>query len=138
MPTPFRYRRRVQFAETDLGGIVHFSRYFRFMEEAEHALWRAAGLTIERAGAETAWPRVSATFDYKHPLQFEDEFEVEVSVGATTRRTIRYDFTITIGDTLIGRGALTTVCVRKEGTRMQAIELPAGVVERLGSARRVD
>ncbi|RPI88115.1 MAG: acyl-CoA thioesterase, partial [Planctomycetaceae bacterium] len=25
MPTPFVYHRRVQFAETDLAGIVHFS-----------------------------------------------------------------------------------------------------------------
>ena len=45
----FRYSRRVQFAETDLAGIVHFSMFFRYMEEAEHALWRAAGLTIGAA-----------------------------------------------------------------------------------------
>jgi acyl-CoA thioesterase FadM len=29
---PFRYPRRVQFAETDQAGIVHFSWYFRYME----------------------------------------------------------------------------------------------------------
>ena len=46
----FVYRRRVQFAETDLAGIVHFSNIFRYMEEAEHALWRAAGLTIAERG----------------------------------------------------------------------------------------
>ena len=37
----FRYRRRVQFAETDLAGIAHFACFFRYMEEAEHALWLA-------------------------------------------------------------------------------------------------
>ena len=30
----FRYSRRVQFADTDLVGIVHFSMFFRYMEEA--------------------------------------------------------------------------------------------------------
>src|SRR5689334_6065032 len=45
----FRYTRRVQFSETDMAGIVHFSAYFRFMEEAEHALWRAAGVSIGAA-----------------------------------------------------------------------------------------
>ena len=50
MPAGFAYRRRVQFAETDLAGLVHFSMFFRYMEEAEHALWRAAGLTIAKAG----------------------------------------------------------------------------------------
>lgn len=42
----FRYPRRVQFAETDLAGMVHFANFFRYMEEAEHALWRAAGMSI--------------------------------------------------------------------------------------------
>ena len=48
----FVYKRRVQFAETDLAGIVHFSTIFRYMEEAEHALWRAAGLTIAERGSD--------------------------------------------------------------------------------------
>ncbi len=44
MATPFCYRRLVQFAETDMGGIVHFSNFFRYMEEAEHAMLRSFGL----------------------------------------------------------------------------------------------
>ena len=43
-------RRRVQF-ETDMAGVVHFSWYFRYMEEAEHALWREAGLSMASPGA---------------------------------------------------------------------------------------
>ena len=46
MSSEFRLKRRVHFYETDAAGIVHFSTYFRYMEEAEHALWRDAGLTI--------------------------------------------------------------------------------------------
>src|SRR3990172_6068366 len=42
----YRYRRRVQFADTDVAGVVHFSWIARYMEEAEHALWREAGLSI--------------------------------------------------------------------------------------------
>ena len=40
----YRYHRRVQFADTDQAGVVHFSWFARYMEEAEHALWRAADL----------------------------------------------------------------------------------------------
>ena len=43
MPSEHRMRRRVQFYETDAAGIVHFSWFYRYMEEAEHALWREAG-----------------------------------------------------------------------------------------------
>ena len=76
------------FYETDLAGVVHFSCYFRYMEEAEHALWRAAGLTVDRAGAAIGYPRVSATFDYKSPLFFEDELTIVARVHAVTRGTI--------------------------------------------------
>ena len=33
----FTLHRRVQWYELDSAGIVHFSTYFRYMEEAEHA-----------------------------------------------------------------------------------------------------
>ena len=130
----FRYSRRVQFSETDLAGIAHFSAFFRFMEEAEHALWRAAGLSIGAAEITGGWPRVAASFEYKRPLRFEDEFEVTVTIAELTRRSIRYGFTITTGGTLVGTGSMTAVCTRKENGELRAIDLPPDVIERLQTA----
>jgi acyl-CoA thioester hydrolase len=130
----FRYVRRVQFAETDLAGIVHFSMYFRYMEEAEHALWRAAGLTIARAGEETGWPRVSATFEFRNPLHFEDEFDVTVRLDAQTRRTLRYAFTIARGETAIGAGTLTAARVSKRDGAMTSTDIPPEIIARLRAA----
>jgi YbgC/YbaW family acyl-CoA thioester hydrolase len=127
----FHYGRRVQFSETDMAGIAHFSAFFRFMEEAEHALWRAAGLSIGAAEKTGGWPRVSAAFDYKSPLRFEDEFDVLVYLAEITRRSIRYGFTITRGNALVGTGTMTAVCTRKEDGQLRAVDLPADVVERL-------
>lgn len=131
MARGFHYGRRVQFSETDMAGIAHFSAFFRFMEEAEHALWRAAGLSIGAAEKTGGWPRVSAAFDYKSPLRFEDEFDVLVCLAEITRRSIRYGFTITRGDALVGTGTMTAVCTRKEDGQLRAVDLPADVVERL-------
>src|SRR5262245_66555895 len=97
----FRYSRRVQFSETDLAGIAHFSAFFRFMEEGEHALWRAAGLSIGAAEETGGWPRVAAAFDFKRPLRFEGEVEVTVCIAALTRRSVRYAVTSTFGDALV-------------------------------------
>jgi acyl-CoA thioester hydrolase len=133
MSTGFQYRRRVQFSETDLAGIAHFSAYFRFMEEAEHALWRAA-LSIGAAEQTGGWPRVSASFDYKSPLRFEDEFDVVVQIAETTRRSIRYAFTITLGNALVGTGTMTAVCTMKESGHLRAVDLPADVIARLRAA----
>jgi acyl-CoA thioester hydrolase len=134
MPPAFHYGRRVQFSETDLAGIAHFSAYFRFMEEAEHALWRAAGLSIGAAETTGGWPRVSAAFDYKSPLRFEDEFDVVVRIAEVTRRSIRYGFTIMREDTLIGTGTMTAVCTKKEAGQLRAVDLPVDVIDRLRAA----
>ncbi len=70
MPSEYRLKRRVHFYETDMAGIVHFSCFFRYLEEAEVAMWREAGLSI--AGeSEIGWPRVEASFEYYRPLKFE-------------------------------------------------------------------
>ena len=135
MPSPFRYHRRVEFAETDMEGIVHFAMFFRYMEEAEHALWRAAGLTIASPGGEIGWPRVSAVFDYKAPLRFQDEFEVTVEIARVSRRTIDYAFEVAVAGRTIGRGSITTASVRKApGQPMKSIDLPAGIVSKLRAA----
>ena len=114
-----------------MAGLVHFSVFFRYMEEAEHALWREAGLVIATVGEEFGFPRVSASFDYKAPLHFDDEFEVWIRVAAITKRTLRYTCILSKGDTKIATGAHTIACVsRKKGERMRSIEFPPDVISR--------
>jgi YbgC/YbaW family acyl-CoA thioester hydrolase len=118
---PFRYARRVQFAETDQAGIVHFSWYFRYMEEAEHALWRAAGLSIADPDRAVVFPRVAASCEYLAPLRFEEEFEVEVRIDAIGRRSIRYGCTLLRGETRIATGSMTVASAAKRpGEPMRA------------------
>jgi YbgC/YbaW family acyl-CoA thioester hydrolase len=134
----FCYKRRVQFAETDAAGIAHFSVFFRFMEEAEHALWRAAGLNIGAVEKTGGWPRVAAAFDYKHPLRFDDEFDVTVRIAAATRRSITYGFSMSREDVSIGTGTITAVCTSKESGRLRATDIPADLVARLRAAAGQD
>lgn len=135
MSREYRLRRRVQFYETDAAGIVHFSWFYRYMEEAEHALWRSVGLSIAAPGASVGFPRVAAAFDFKQPLFFEDEFEVCLTVEEIATRSIRYRAVVTRSNTLIGVGTLTVVCVRKvAGEPMKAVAIPADISERFAGA----
>jgi YbgC/YbaW family acyl-CoA thioester hydrolase len=127
----YRYHRRVQFADTDQAGVVHFSWFARYMEEAEHALWREAGLSIAPHGQEAGFPRVAFSVEFKAPLHFEDEFVVHVRIEAISRRTIRYAHTITRGDTLIATGTMTAACVLSNEKPMRSIEIPAEIRARL-------
>ena len=69
MATPFRVQRIVEFSDTDVAGIVHFARFFCFMEAAEHAFWRSLGLSVKMdwEGEHLGFPRVSANFDNIRP-----------------------------------------------------------------------
>jgi YbgC/YbaW family acyl-CoA thioester hydrolase len=139
VPSEYRLKRRVQFYETDAAGIVHFSWFFRYMEEAEHALWREAGLSIAPPGAEIGWPRVSASFDFHKALKFEDEFEIWIRVEGMTKKTIRYACLLHQGDTKIATGTLVIACVRKHPNEpMTATAIPPDIARRLSSAPRAD
>ena len=46
MAYEYKMTRRIEFAETDMAGIVHFSNFFRMMEATEHAFFRSLGLSI--------------------------------------------------------------------------------------------
>jgi len=131
VPSEIRLKRRVQFYETDAAGIVHFSWFFRYMEEAEHALWREAGLSIHPGGSEIGWPRVATSFEFKRPLRFEDEFDVHLRIAEITRRTMRYACRIAQGDATIATGELTIACVRRvAGEPMKSVEIPPEIAAR--------
>jgi len=130
VPSEYTFRRRVQFYETDVAGIVHFSWFFRYMEEAEHALWREAGLSIHPRDSDIGWPRIATSFEFYRPLRFEDEFDVHLRVAEMTKKTIRYECTLTKGDEKIATGSMTIACVRKKPT-MQGIEIPDEVRKRV-------
>ena len=132
-----RLQRRVQFHETDLAGIVHFSRYFIYMEEAEHALWRDAGLTIAVPGDPIRFPRVAASFDFHAPLFFEDVFDVSIRIDVIGARTITYRCAIARGETRIATGEMTVACVDIKATPPHAVDIPAKITRALKIDDRV-
>ena len=73
MAALFRTTRRVEFADTDMAGIVHFANFFRFMESAEVEFLRTRGLSVALTweGEKIGFPRVSASCDYFHPARFD-------------------------------------------------------------------
>jgi acyl-CoA thioester hydrolase len=131
-PGGLRTSRRVLFAETDAAGIVHFSNYFRYFEDAEHALWREAGLSIHSPQSEIGWPRVTASCEYHRPLKFEQEFDIVVAIAELGRRTITYAGQIHRGGERVATASWKIACVTKlpDGT-MKSAEVPADVAERL-------
>ncbi len=112
--SPDRYRRRIQFRDTDAAGIAHFSTFFLFMEEAEHEFLRARGLSVLMRDAEGAisWPRVAVKCDYASPVKFEDMLEIDVALTRIGDKSVTYAFTFTCEGRPVARGEITAVCCR--------------------------
>jgi acyl-CoA thioester hydrolase len=94
MACQFTAVRRVEFSDTDMAGIVHFSNFFRYMETAEHAFFRSLGRSVVMPEFDPplGLPRVHAECDYLHPLRFEDEVEIRLLVADKTARSLTYLF----------------------------------------------
>lgn len=128
-------RRRIYFYECDGAGIVHFSNYFRYMEEAEHGLWRATGLSIARAELGVGFPRVAASFEYHRPLRFEDEVDIQVRIVSISNRSMKYICTITRNGESIATGSATIVCVAQQPDKsMKAVPIPPEIAARFAVA----
>lgn len=134
MPEAFRYRRKVEFRDTDAAGIVHFSVYFNYMENAEHALLRAAGTSVYAADESGAisWPRVSARCDFAGALKFEDEIEIEVRVVKLGNKSITFSFQFLRDSRRVARGEVTAVCCHvHEPGKLESIPIPDAIREQL-------
>jgi len=139
MASEFRITRRVEFAETDMAGIVHFSNFFRYMESCEHAFFRSLGFSIHphdpTPEMDIGWPRVRATCDYRAPLRFEDEFTIQLTVTERRNKSLSYRFQFYHGPTVVGdpiaTGEMTVVCVRREPDtgRMRAATIPDPIAQ---------
>lgn len=143
MPHRHTLTDRVQFADTDMAGIVHFSNFFRYMERVEHDFFRALGMSIWDGAAPVAdeekvgWPRVHASCDYRAPLHFEEPFTMELLVEEVRPKSLRYLIRFWKQDgTLCAEGRLVAACVRRDAAsgKMKAVEIPTRFLEKIEAA----
>jgi YbgC/YbaW family acyl-CoA thioester hydrolase len=137
MPAPFRTSRRVEFCDTDMAGIVHFSNFFRYMEFAEMELLRSLGLSVawEAGGRRLGLPRVAAACDYLKPARFEDVLDIGVAVERIGEKSITYAFEFTCRGETVARGRVSAVCCLKgPGGALESVEIPPDVRAKLEAA----
>lgn len=139
MAHEFKLTRCVEFAETDMAGIMHFANYFRFMEAAEHAFFRSLGLSVHESSAQgmNGFARVHASCDFIAPLRYEDEVEIHLIVAKKSEKTITYEAVFrklnpsdaSAPGQEIARGRWTVACVRKERdeTRIGSVPIPSEI-----------
>lgn len=132
MTSKFQVRKRVEFAETDMAGIVHFSNYFRYMEVVEHSFFRSLGLSVYMPFDEAilSWPRVSCSFEYKRPMRFEDEVDLVLNITKVGAKSLTYTVDILLEEDVIAQGTSKMVCCLLEEGKMKSIAIPSLLLEK--------
>jgi YbgC/YbaW family acyl-CoA thioester hydrolase len=134
--------RRIEFSETDMAGLVHFSNFFKYMEIAERDFFEAAGVDLihTQPGELVGWPRARADCKFTAPLRFGDTIEIHLAVKAVKDRSIDYQFRIFRKNkdgtrTQSAKATITTILTRlTEKGELQSVEIPQHVRERITAA----
>lgn len=133
----FRTTRRVEFADTDLSGLVHFSRFFVFMETTEHLFLESLGASVHSVenGVETGWPRVAATCEYISAVHAGDLLEIRLEVLRKGAHSLTYGHWFSHQGRAVARGRITAVCcVVNDPGGLRTVPIPAPIADRIEEA----
>jgi YbgC/YbaW family acyl-CoA thioester hydrolase len=127
---------RVEFSDTDMAGIVHFSNFFRYMEQAESEYFRSYGHTLAKRspdGTALGWPRVSAACSFKAPAYYEDVLDIQIFILRRGVKSLTLQFEFHRGETLIATGQVKTAyCLFRPGEPIQSLPIPDAYNAMLG------
>lgn len=113
MNRPFCLQLRVYYEDTDVGGVVYYANYLKYMERARSEWLRAQGLSnIELAREQGVLFAVrSVELDYHKPARLDDWLSVSAEVvrGGAASLVFRQD--VRRGDELLCGGHIKLACL---------------------------
>lgn len=125
---------RVYYEDTDLGQVVYYANYLRFIERGRSEWLRAAGVDqqalLTDPGVAFVVRRVEA--DYLRPARFDDLLDVVTTLVSTGGSRIELDQKVERDGTTLFAARVTLVCV--DLAAMRPHRVPAAVVAALGVA----
>lgn len=134
MTLPFQTSRRVEFVDTDAAGIMHFTGFFRMMEQAEHELLRKIGLGVflVEDGRTISWPRVSTQCDFASAARFEEVLQIGVGISRLSTKSVTYDFEFERDRVTLATGRVVTACCEViAGKEPRAVPIPETIVKKM-------
>ena len=137
MPYEFLTKRRIEFADTDMAGIVHFARFFIFMETAEHEFLRSLGTSVAAKfdNMPLGWPRLAVSCEYLSPAKFEEVLDIHLMVARKGNKSMAYKFEFRRGETVIARGQVSAACcVFLPDGKLKAVPIPDYIANQIQEA----
>ena len=90
---------KVQYYDTDCGGVVSNIAYLRFVEKARCALFDTMGMSLQESAETQLFPTVVRTeIDYKRPGRLGDQIFIEASLEKVEKARVFCRFILTRKD----------------------------------------
>ena len=122
---------KIYYKDVDQMGIVYYSRYYEYFEEARTELLGSIGLDVievEKTGI--TLPVISSHCDYKRGAKFEQNILVKASINSTPVSKLHIDYFVFIENEkdFIVSGYTEHAFVNKRG---QAVRAPKIILDHL-------
>ena len=129
----FAWPVRVYYEDTDVGGVVYYANYLRFMERARTEYLRDKGFEQDdlMTGEGVMFVVVQVEVTFRKPARFNDMLAVTVDIEDTTRTSVRFRQDVYRGRVeegeLLVQGLVRGACLDAKTFRPRAI--PRAIVE---------
>ena len=122
---------RIYYEDTDVGGVVYYANYLRFLERARTEWLRALGHGQERMRVDGGAMFVvsDTTMRYRRPARLDDLLRITVRLAHVTRTSITLDQQAWRDDMLLTEGSIRIACV--EAGTFQPRRIPTEIAARL-------
>jgi acyl-CoA thioester hydrolase len=130
--SPFRWRIRVYWEDTDAGGVVFYANYLKFFERARTEWLRALGIDQSALLREHGCMFVvsDTALRYHRPARLDDELTVTAALeSAAGRASLAIVQQALRGGELLAEGRIRIGCVEREG--FKPTRMPAAVLDKL-------
>lgn len=102
----FTYPVRVQWEDTDAGGVVYHANYIKFMERARSEAIRSLGLSQTEMAADGVIVVVDLSISFRRPAVLENELVVRSRLVRMRHATCELEQDIWRGEELLTEGAV--------------------------------
>jgi acyl-CoA thioester hydrolase len=127
---------RVIYGDTDQMGVVYYANYLRYFEVGRNEYLRARGIRYRELEAQhhLFLPVIDAQITYKKPARYDDLLDLETRVTRVGRASVRFEYRVLRGETLLATGHTMHACVSSAGGVEALPEDVAGLLRQAGGS----
>lgn len=112
----FAWQQRVYIEDTDMGGIVYYANYLKFMERARTEWLRQLGFSQQALSEQDCLFVVqSLQLDYQRSARLDDELRITVQVQKLGRASMTIEQQVFNGEQLLCQGTVRVACIQTNG-----------------------